>query len=260
MPSSTKPTRNQKLSYWLIPLAIMAVCIYAVKLFIYGELSLYSHPRNHIFTLVLGLLGAIAAGYSLATKRREAKHEKKFGPFDKFIVLFFILMILTPPKPLSNSFVDKSSIVTPEPIENEYRGDECYEGSSSIETLFDRFSFDNYDCLEGKEVSVTGKYLGSLKDGGRNDVFYVGKLVLSCCVVDARMYSLPVEKGLDNGIEKNDWIEIKGKLGKKTMQGKEYVVIAPSSIKASSNPDQPYDFINQTSDQIQPYEESEIVN
>jgi putative membrane protein len=81
-------------------------------------------------------------------------------------------------------------------------------------------------------------------DRGEQDVFFVARLAVSCCAVDAQPIGVPVYRpGWRDEIEAGAWITIQGTFVKNpSPESKESVAIGVGSLAKIDEPDQPYVF------------------
>jgi putative membrane protein len=81
-------------------------------------------------------------------------------------------------------------------------------------------------------------------DRGKEDVFFVARLVVSCCAVDAQPIGVPVYRpGWRDEIEPGAWIRIEGAFVKNSSRDShEEVAIGVGSLANIEEPDQPYVF------------------
>jgi uncharacterized repeat protein (TIGR03943 family) len=96
------------------------------------------------------------------------------------------------------------------------------------------------EAVLGKQVDLSGYVL----DRGENDVFFIARLTVSCCAVDAQPIGVPAYRpGWREEIEPGGWITIQGAFVKNPSQdSKESVAIGVVSIAKIDEPDQPYVF------------------
>ena len=92
----------------------------------------------------------------------------------------------------------------------------------------------------GKQVDVSGYVL----DQDEDDVFFIARLAVSCCAVDAQPIGVPVYRpGWRDEIEPGTWIAIQGSFVKNpSRDSQESVAIGVGSLAKIDEPDQPYVF------------------
>jgi len=109
------------------------------------------------------------------------------------------------------------------------------------------------NCYEGQSIELTGFVIEAVGNPLPNDMYYLGRVVMSCCVIDARPYALPIKRGNFESYPKETWLKVSGKLKAADVNGTVQLVISPKSVTKIDNPDQPYDYINVPSQtEIQP--------
>jgi uncharacterized repeat protein (TIGR03943 family) len=96
------------------------------------------------------------------------------------------------------------------------------------------------EAVLGKQVDLSGYVL----DRGKEDVFYIARLVVSCCAVDAQPIGVPVYRpGWRAEIEPGGWIRIQGAFVKNpSRDSQEEAAIGVGSLANIEEPDQPYVF------------------
>jgi uncharacterized repeat protein (TIGR03943 family) len=96
------------------------------------------------------------------------------------------------------------------------------------------------EAVLGKQVNLSGYVL----DRDEEDVFFVARLMVSCCAVDAQPIGVPIYRpGWRNEIEPGAWISIEGAFVKNpSPNSQESVAIGIGSLAKIDEPDQPYVF------------------
>jgi uncharacterized repeat protein (TIGR03943 family) len=96
------------------------------------------------------------------------------------------------------------------------------------------------EAVLGKQVDISGYVL----DRGEEDVFFIARLAVSCCAVDAQPIGVPVYRpGWRDQIEPGAWIRIEGAfLNNPSHDSQEEVAIGVGSLANIEEPDQPYVF------------------
>jgi putative membrane protein len=81
-------------------------------------------------------------------------------------------------------------------------------------------------------------------DRDEEDVFFIARLAVSCCAVDAQPIGVPVYRpGWRDEIEPGAWIRIEGAFVKNpSRDSQEGVAIGVGSLANIEKPDQPYVF------------------
>jgi uncharacterized repeat protein (TIGR03943 family) len=96
------------------------------------------------------------------------------------------------------------------------------------------------EAVLGKQVDLSGYVL----DRGEDEVFFIARLVVSCCAVDAQPVGVPVYRpGWRDEVKTGGWITIKGSLVRNpSRDSQEAVAIGIGSLAEIDEPDQPYVF------------------
>jgi uncharacterized repeat protein (TIGR03943 family) len=96
------------------------------------------------------------------------------------------------------------------------------------------------EAVLGKQVDLSGYVL----DRGEKDVFFLARLAVSCCAVDAQPIGIPVYRpAWREQIEPGAWITIQGTFAKNpSPDSQESVAIGVGSLAKINEPDQPYVF------------------
>jgi len=96
------------------------------------------------------------------------------------------------------------------------------------------------EAVLGKQVNLSGYVL----DRGKEDVFFIARLVVSCCAVDAQPIGVPVYRpGWRAEVEPGAWITIEGAfVNNPSRDSQESVAIGVGSLAHIDEPDQPYVF------------------
>jgi len=96
----------------------------------------------------------------------------------------------------------------------------------------------NLSKFEGKEVDLIG-FVFKPSDLP-SEYFLISRFAISCCVLDATPIGLTVKYETSDLYESDDWIQVKGKFQIENINGKEKLVIIPSSIEKTEIPNNPY--------------------
>lgn len=231
---------------------LLAACVYVVRLFINGTITLYIHPRYRIFSVIMAACGLVMLALyvvSLVRERRNATEQlPNFGlPEIVFIVLLVVAFVL-PARTLSSDTLNKRSARTPTISTAAQMQGACPDTQPhSIPTWVGTLSFANSQCFDSKPISVTGYVINPTDGSLPSNYFYVAKTVISCCVVDARPYALPV-MATDQlkAPATNTWIKLSGTLHARQLNGQAAIIIQPNSIEPTTPSSEPYDYYTGT--------------
>jgi len=92
----------------------------------------------------------------------------------------------------------------------------------------------------GKQVDVIGFVYKP--ENLPEDLFIVARFVITCCAVDARPVGLPVKYDMQDNLQENDWVQVKGNFASLDVNGKQQIVIEPDSVTKVETPTNPYIF------------------
>lgn len=246
-----------------ISLVLMGFCIYIVKLYIQNDINLYIHPRYSIFALVMCLLALVILiiGMFLDLKKKSsAVYDKgKIQILDVLAVIILVLAFIMPPQALSSKAIETKTLNTPTyGSQSENTNDDivCPETKpSSIEQWVYEISQYPINCYKGQSIELTGFVYEAPNNPLPRDMFYLGRLVISCCVIDASPYALPIKTGNFERYPADTWLKVNGKLVVADVNGTYLLVIEPKNIIKIDDPNKPYEYINTPSqDQLQTIE------
>lgn len=231
--------------------AVLAgLCIYVIRLYAQDTINLYIHPRYSIFALVMAVvgLGLLAIWLVMALRKRGfAAPKKPAWPtvvVDMLVLVILVLAFALPAKPLSSRAVDRKSANIPGSTQqraNATLGDCSPETPVSLqEWVVYIDAFPDPDCYKDNIVTVTGFVYHSPEQPLPAGYAYVARVVISCCVVDARPYALPMQT--TEPLAKDSWVRVQGKLEEQTIAGTPRLVLVPSSIQPTEPPTDIYGY------------------
>lgn len=220
-----------------------------------GKLTLYIHPRYTVFTVALAALaavGVIGAIIVLPPSRAEHDHDHGAHPSKSrwftwarvavLVCAAFALLVL-PPATLSSTTRQNRDLVT--------SGQRLDSTDTQALAGVDSTTFSVKDwaallqqggpeAVVGKEVDVSGYVL----DQGEDDVFFVVRMMVSCCAVDAQPLGFGVYRpGWREELEPSAWIAITGRFAHNPNSGSRHpAVVQAASLTPIDEPDQPYVF------------------
>lgn len=92
--------------------------------------------------------------------------------------------------------------------------------------------------LVGRKISVSGFIFN---DGSqKQDLFYISRFRVVCCVVDASPLGIPVEAQWRDRFSENGWVLVKGTLQLIEIHGVNRLAIIPEEIQEIDVPNNPY--------------------
>lgn len=238
----------------LIGIILFLFCLYIIRLYAEQDIGLYIHPRYMMFALVMALIGGVILLLGVVWRlKNKHQHEhgsgRRFSFVDWLVVGVLILAFALPAKTLSSDAVRRKSINTPNAVVEDRPGvpQACPEidPAQPIESWV--YAINEYpaSCHEGQSVTLTGFVVNATADNPLpDDMYYLGRLVISCCVIDARPYALPVEQGSFGRYPEDTWLAINGTLELVKVNGRQQLVVMPTSAQEIEDPDKPYEYLN----------------
>ena len=223
-----------------------------------GRLTLYVHPRYTILTvttavltlLVLVLLAAVSGSPVDHDHDHDHDHATRSAvgrllTWSRGVVLVcaVLALLVIPPATLSSTARQSRELVTSGRALDSAKALPLVGADPATFSVKDwaaLLSQGGPEAVQGKQVDVFGYVL----DRGEQDVFFVARLAVSCCAVDAQPIGVPVYRpGWRDEIEAGAWITIKGTFVKNpSPESKESVAIGVGSLAKIDEPDQPYVF------------------
>jgi uncharacterized repeat protein (TIGR03943 family) len=223
-----------------------------------GKLSLYVHPRYTILTVMMAVLtllvlvGTAAVGGS-PTADDDHDHDQ-VAPASAFsrlltwskgavLICAALALLVIPPATLTSTARQNRELVTSGQALDSTKAATLVGADPTTFSVKDwaaLLSQGGPEAVLGKQVNISGYIL----DRGEEDVFFVARLVVSCCAVDAQPVGVPVYRpGWRDEIEPGAWIKIEGAfVNNPTRDSQESVAIGVGSLAKIDEPDQPYVF------------------
>ena len=223
-----------------------------------GRLTLYVHPRYTLLTVIMAVLTllvlvliAAVGGSSAADEDRDHDHGARVSAFGRLLiwsngavlVCAALALLVIPPATLSATARQNRELVTSGQALDSTKTRALVGADPATFSVKDwaaLLSQGGPEAVLGKQVDVFGYVL----DRGEEDVFFVARLAVSCCAVDAQPIGVPVYRpGWRNEIEPGAWITIQGTFVKNpNPDSQESVAIGVGSLAKINEPDQPYVF------------------
>ncbi|KTR95446.1 hypothetical protein NS220_05985 [Microbacterium testaceum] len=224
-----------------------------------GELTLYIHPRYVVFTVILGvggaLLLAVALWYSAVGGPHPHGHDHGDPPHDgvpehparrlrrgaaavavaAVVAVSAVALLVVPPSTLSadralasaatdgsgTADVPPTVLVGSDPARYSVRDWAAILGSGATA-----------NDLIGQQADITGFLL--LDDTG---AVRVGRYAVTCCTVDAQLFAVPLAPGaLPAGAASGQWVHVVGTFADDDAGTR----LSPTTIEAVEEPDDPY--------------------
>jgi uncharacterized repeat protein (TIGR03943 family) len=238
-------------------LVMLGFCIFAIKLYLQGDMTLYIHPRYTLFCFVMSIIGACfftASGYlAIQHSRRFPQTSRpRISLISYTVIGLLCLAFIVPPRALLSSAADrKSSGAQSAQTGNFNSVDGCltlapdYQASISdwvaiIETCNDPQKYTN------TKVELTGFVYRPKDTVMIADTFMIARFLMSCCAVDASPKYLPVfAPGWEKKYKTDQWVTISGRLKLINTGGSRQLILYPDTIEKISEPKDPYDYYKQ---------------
>ena len=223
-----------------------------------GTLTLYVHPRYILLTVIMAVLtllvlvGMAAVGVSSAADEdRDHDHVTRVSAFGRLLVwskaavliCAALALLVIPPATLSSSARQNRELVTSGQALDSTKVAALVGADPATFSVKDwaaLLSQGGPEAVLGKQVNLSGYVL----DRDEEDVFFIARLVVSCCAVDAQPIGVPVYRpGWRDEIEPGAWIRIDGAfVNNPSRDSQEGVAIGVGSLANIEEPDQPYVF------------------
>jgi uncharacterized repeat protein (TIGR03943 family) len=223
-----------------------------------GRLTLYVHPRYTLLTVIMAVLtllvlvGMAAVGVpSAADEDRDHDHVTGVSTFGRLLiwsngavlVCAALALLVIPPATLSSTTRQNRELVTSGQALDSTKVAALVGADPATFSVKDwaaLLSQGGPEAVLGKQVNLFGYVL----DRDEEDVFFIARLAVSCCAVDAQPIGVPVYRpGWRDEIEPGAWIKIEGAFVKNpSRDSQEGVAIGVGSLANIEEPDQPYVF------------------
>jgi uncharacterized repeat protein (TIGR03943 family) len=240
-----------------VALALMGV-IATIWLAATGRLTLYVHPRYTVLTIMMAMLTLLAlvlmaavGGSPAAGEDGDHDHVTRASAFSRLLtwsngavlICAALALLIIPPATLSSTARQNRELVTSGQALSTTKAAALVGADPSTLSVKDwaaLLSQGSPEAVLGKQVDLAGYVL----DRGENDVFFIARLAVSCCAVDAQPIGVPAYRaGWRDEIEPGAWITIKGTfVNNPSPHSQEPVAIGVNSIAKIDEPDQPYVF------------------
>ncbi|WP_375425801.1 TIGR03943 family putative permease subunit [uncultured Friedmanniella sp.] len=229
-----------------------------------GRLTLYIHPRYVTFTVVMALLaGGVMVAAIIAGREEHPDHaghgwehdvdpdqesqapvwRGRMAALARAAVLLgaVLVLLVVPPASLTSVARQSRELVT---------SGQALE-STDVTTLTgadsSTFTVKEWAALlrQGGPRAVVGQHVdatGYVLDRGDPDVFYLTRLMVSCCAVDAQPVGVPVaRRQWRDQMQPSDWVRVTGSFTPNADRTSRYAtVITPTDVTVVDEPAQPY--------------------
>lgn len=263
-----------KVGSWRGPVFIAVTSSMVLWLFGSGQLSLYIHPRYHLFTAAMAAIAVTATllGLFFAIRRRARRnganpsdHQHDHEHDDEDVpttvagktafwastllgAATVVWLVIVPPATLGSVTVDNRA------INQSGLGDT--QAALDAANQADQSSFAAFTVREwagilrqtqdpaffrGKPVDVIGFVAA---DPDNPEVFYVTRFVVSCCSVDAQPVGIPVAlSDWESSWPTESWVRVTGEFSVNPDVNQSHpLVVTPESVEQTEQPSEPYLF------------------
>ena len=253
---------------------LTVLCVATLGLAATGRLTLYIHPRYVTLSVVAGVVGLLLSTLGLVVVAREQHdhddehghehghgHEHAdahasvapaVGPADRLrsagrvalVAVVAVVVLVVPPTTLSAGLRSDRGLVTTGRALGDAPAEPLVGADTSSYTVRDwaALAQQGPDAVAGQPVSVVGYVL----DRGEGDVFWVARLTVSCCAVDAQPVGVAVHRpGWRRGLKTDAWVSVRGTFVDASdlpASAQHAVVVEPTEVTTVPEPDNPYVF------------------
>jgi uncharacterized repeat protein (TIGR03943 family) len=204
-----------------------------------------------LLTLLVLVLMAAVGGSSAADEDRDHDHVIRVSAFGRLLIwssgavllCAALALLVSPPATLTSSARQNRELVTSGQALDSTKVAALVGADPATFSVKDwaaLLSQGGPEAVLGKQVNLSGYVL----DRDEEDVFFIARLVVSCCAVDAQPIGVPVYRpGWRDEIEPGAWIRIDGAfVNNPSRDSQEGVAIGVGSLASIEEPDQPYVF------------------
>lgn len=232
------------------------IFLYIIRLYIAGKIELYVHPRYVAFIVVMSLLAivmlVIGAFYSFRHPSHASKAPIAVRWTDTYIIIIVVLAFVLPAKTLSTRTIGERGIIVPTPGQSRTIQHCPSEPSTNIRSWVFQLSEYPVDCHDGQPIELVGHILNSPSAPLPANTFYFGRVVISCCVIDARPYAIPAYSDSPVSFDESSWLRLAGTLRLTEVNNQPQFVIDVESLNEIADPARPYEYLNVPSYITQP--------
>lgn len=225
-------------------IASIAVCSYLLFLASRGQLDHYIHPRYHLFTVIVALIGLglllLDAALQLRRPPRPAPRHARPSLISWMVIVVILLGYLLPPQPLSSrASTQRNEFVAAE------EGTHCRHpqppGERAMPFLH-QWHLAFADCDQpGYFDGTTIDAIGFVQPAAAGQ-FRLTRYIISCCAVDSTPVHFLVHAPLPS--REGTWVHIRGTLQHVDHANRrDYHITAPT-ITAIPAPEEPYEFLS----------------
>ena len=229
------------------------VCGYILLLASRDQLGFYTHPRYHLFAVIISIVGVALFLIDIMLQFKSKQPIKGFvlnlrrvKVSSYMAIIILIIGYTLPPKTLSPSSLAQRE--NPAIIEAESRCEIPKPTENSSTISINRWKTAMNSCkqasyFDNKDITITGFVSNDLLKNYGYDYFYIARYVISCCAVDSVPVKIVVEKSFSVDYPDGTWVIVKGKLSQKVINGQAEYVITQPNITKISQPKYPYELM-----------------
>lgn len=225
----------KKFLEWLLHTASVGFCITVIWLWWENKLVLFISAQYAVFAVMMSFIALLLLVIFPFLREKEDEHAENPGRFSAVSTVLSMLVLLTlAPSSLSAEFSTSkpvnagSTSLTSNDVELDQWKDFTVKEWSAVTDNSSSFDFtDKTTTLEG--------YVTYLND----DNFYLTRLVVHCCAIDAQPAGLKTHfPGWQDNFKEGDWLSVSG--GFEDISGAGQFVFTPEQIKVIEEPEVPY--------------------
>ena len=252
---------------WLGAALTLLGAVATIWLALVGKLGFYIHPRYTVFTVTLAALGAvlvIAAVVTAGSRSAASDHDDDHDHDDAadpgsnssprrarllgglraaLLVSAAMALLVIPPSTLTERARLDRDLATSD------------QGLGANETTVlaggDPATFSVKDWASqlrtGGQAAVLGQHVelsGYVLDRGEDDVFFLVRMLITCCAVDAHPVGVPVSRpDWRRDFKPGQWVAVDGTFGENPdRDSRSATVIRPQHVTRIQEPAKPYVF------------------
>jgi uncharacterized repeat protein (TIGR03943 family) len=218
-----------------------------------GRLTLYVHPRYIVFTVVMAVVAGVlvlAAVAILPGRLEQVDHDHSTPtPRDRTLGWFRLAVLIgatfsllvVPPATLSPRMLQNRDVISAGPRLDTKDVPKLQGSDPATFSLKDWAALLQQGGVEsvlGQDVNVSGYVL----DQGDDNVFFIARMVITCCAVDAQPIGLPVYRpNWKDELRPSTWIAVEGTFVQATGRAGRYpALIQIGTLTRIDQPNNPY--------------------
>lgn len=223
--------------------AVACLCI--AMLGVFGRLRSFIHPRYVIFTTALAFIGYVLLVLS-AYRRWTQRHQRGGWGVPRLgtlAVLAAIVGLIASPSGALTSYTANQRRTSRYVDKEAVRRAHWYDNPETIFQYTQVMSLEEgAQRLRGRKVMATGFVWDSPQADA--DRMYVGRMVISCCALDATPVALVIHRpGWRRDFPVNSWVRVTGTLVPADASSKSPLMVRPTGVERVERPKEPHDYI-----------------